>query len=104
LPGEEVAERCYRALVAAEDAAAGGKAVAVRDAVSTAMPVEVPETTPPALRQAIDHMAAVMDEAQRDPAGICGAGSSRWLAASQRARRSVVRMSLELRVVVSIDR
>jgi hypothetical protein len=48
-------------------------------------------------------MAAVADAAHRDPVGVCGAGSQAWLAGSRAARRRVVRMSLEMRMVVSID-
>jgi hypothetical protein len=48
-------------------------------------------------------MAAVADEARRDPAGTCGPHAEAWTAASQEARRRVVRMSIELRLVVAVD-
>jgi hypothetical protein len=57
----------------------------------------------PALRDAIATMAAVADEARRDPAAVCGASAEEWLAASRAARRRVIRMSLELRMVVSLE-
>jgi hypothetical protein len=102
LPGEDVAARAYRALEVAEAVAAGGDADAVRDAVAGAHPLELPADATDALRDAVAAMASVLDEAERDPAGICGAGAARWTAASRAARRGVVRLSLELRLVVTL--
>jgi hypothetical protein len=48
-------------------------------------------------------MAAVADEAHADPSRTCGEGAEAWSARSRHERRRVVRMSLELRMVVSID-
>jgi hypothetical protein len=48
-------------------------------------------------------MAAVADEAHADPSRTCGEGAETWSARSRHERRRVVRMSLELRMVVSID-
>ena len=48
-------------------------------------------------------MVVVLDDAAADPAGVCGARAEEWTAASQAARRAVVRMSLEMRMVVSIE-
>ena len=103
LPGEDVAERCYRALIDAEAAVAHGDGAALAHAVAPihhlATPVEVPAT----LLEAIDAMAAVAGEARADPAHVGGDGAGAWLERSRRARRRVVRMSLEMRVVVSLD-
>lgn len=102
LPGEEVAEQCYRSLEDAELAVAAGDLAALAEAVSR-VPLALPADAPSALRDAIAAMAAVADEARRDPAAVCGPPTETWLAASRAARNRVVRMSLELRMVVSID-
>ena len=57
---------------------------------------------PPALRAAIATMASLVEEARLDPATVCVQRAEGWLAASQAARRRVVRMSLELRMVISL--
>ena len=102
LPGEDVAERCYRALEDAEDAVAAGDATALVEAVSPVRHPEIPVETPPALRDAIDAMAAVAGEAHADPARACGEGAEAWSTGARVARRRVLRMSLEMRMVVSI--
>lgn len=101
LPGEDIAEQCYRSLEDAESAVASGDPTATRDAVARTQ-VTVPPDVPPALRDAIATMAAVADEARRDPAAVCGPQADEWLMASRAARRRVVRMSLEMRMVISI--
>jgi hypothetical protein len=103
LPGEDLAEQCYRSLEDAESAVADGDAGALTVAVAPAVGVVVPDDVPPALRDAISAMVAVAETAHREPAAVCGEKSEDWLAASQAARRRVVRMSLELRMVVSIE-
>ena len=103
LPGEDVAERCYLTLEAAETAIEAGDATALVEAISSSRHPEVPSEAPPALRAAIDTMVAVADEAHVDTAGTCGDGADTWLARSREARGRVVRMSLEMRMVVSID-
>lgn len=103
LPGEDVAERCYRALEAAEGAVGRGEVAALRETLADALPVAVPHGVTPALADAISAMVTVLDEANRDADAVCGAGAPAWSAASQAARRGVVRMSLELRLVVSIQ-
>lgn len=103
LPGEDLAERCSRALTDAESAVERDDPAALVDAVDPIRALEVPAGVPPALRDAIEAMAAVADEARRDPAGATGAGADTWLARSRAARRRVIRMSLEMRMVVSID-
>jgi hypothetical protein len=103
LPGEDVAASCYRALEAAEDAAAAGDVAALVDAAGPARDPGVPAGVPSALRQAIGAMSAVADDALADPDHVCGDGATAWSARSVEARRGVVRMSLEMRMVVSID-
>jgi hypothetical protein len=102
LPGEDVAERCYRSLRDAETAVARGDAAACAEAVSPARHPGTPIGVPLALRRAIDAMAAVADEAHADPARVCDEEAEAWLTRSRHARRRVVRMSLEMRLVVSI--
>lgn len=103
LPGEDVAERCFVALEEAEAAAASGDAAALARAVATVGSVEVPAGTPPALRDAVGAMAAVLDDAGGDPDAASGSRAGEWSARSLAARTAVVRMSLELRMVVSTD-
>jgi hypothetical protein len=103
LPGEDIAERCSLALEAAESAAASGDADGLLDAVRAAGETELSVPTTPSLRDAIAAMVAVLDDAAADPAGVCGVRREDWAAASQAARRAVVRMSLEMRMVVSIE-
>jgi hypothetical protein len=103
LPGEDVAERFYRSLEDAEEAVAAGDVAALLEAASPVRHPGTPVETPPALRDAIDAMAAVAGEAHADPARTCGEGAEAWLTRSRDERRRVVRMSLEMRMVVSIN-
>lgn len=103
LPGEEAAERCYRCLEDAESAARSGDAETLAAAASQAAGVVAPNDAPRALQESLSRMVAVAEAASHDPAGACGEGSEAWLAASRAARRRVVRMSLELRMVVSLE-
>jgi hypothetical protein len=101
LPGEDLAERCYRSLEDAEAAVTSGDEEALSGAVSQAVRITAPASVPTALRQAIARMVAVAQTAGNNAAHVCGPASTDWLAASRAARRGVVRMSLELRMVVS---
>jgi hypothetical protein len=103
LPGEAVAEQCYRALEQAEAAVAIGDVDALREAVDPVAGLGTPDDAPFALRAAIAEMVAVAEQAQRDPASVCGGQRQAWSTASHAARRQVVRMSVELRLVVSIS-
>ena len=47
-------------------------------------------------------VVAVAEEAGGDPATVCGERAEAWLVASRASRRRVVRMSFELRMVVSV--
>ena len=103
LPGEDVAEHWYRRLAEAEEAVGRGDVEALRHAVAAADRPDLPAATPPALRAAVAAMVAEADEALDDPDAVCGPGAAAWLGRSSAARRRVVRMSLEMRMVVSID-
>lgn len=102
LPGEAEAERCFRALEGAEAAAADGDPDALTEALAPARELALPAQTPPALRAAVEAMAALIDDAARHPAEVCGERSEAWRSAATAARQRVVRSSLELRLVVSI--
>ena len=82
LPGEEVAEQCYKAL----QAALRGEAFAVPD--TSALPHDC--TAP--LRQAITQMVSLLQEVQANPAGD-------WQARALAAMDRVVRKSIEMRTV-----
>lgn len=103
LPGEDVAERCYRSLADAEAAVASGDVPALIEVLAPVRREGTPEQTPPALRNAIDAMVAVAGEALADPAYTCGEDAEAWLTRSRDARQRLVRMSLEMRMVVSIN-
>ncbi len=103
LVGEDVAERYYTALAAAEDAVDAGRPDALTDALAPVAGLTPPTATTPALRRAIAAMATLVADAAQDPVATCGARAEQWLAASKNARSRVVRHSLELRVVVTID-
>ncbi|NLD77058.1 MAG: hypothetical protein GX643_10360 [Acidimicrobiales bacterium] len=102
LPGEDVAERFYLALEAAEGAIVAGDVARLREVLAGAEGIDVPGRTTPALGRAIAEMVALVAEANDDPEGICRAASAEWSARSKRARGRVVRTSLELRIVVSV--
>jgi len=102
LPGEDVAERCYLALEVAESALVAGDTAAFSSTLSDAAELRRPQHTTPALADAIETMLALIDDATAAPSEVCGGRAEAWVAASRSARRRVVRMSLELRMVVSI--
>jgi hypothetical protein len=85
LPGEDVAEQCYRLLQNAESAVSAGDVTALSEAASQVSPA-VPTDVPAALRDAIAAMAAVADDARRDPTAVCGPRSEEWVTASRAAR------------------
>ena len=103
LPGEDVAEWCYRALSEPSRRSESGDVDGLVAAVTAAGRPELSVPTTPALRDAIGAMTAVLEDAAANPAGVCGERSEEWLAASRAARRQVVRMSLEMRLVVSVE-
>lgn len=103
LPGEDVAEWCYLALEAAEAAIGRGDVDGLVAAVTGGGRPDLPEPTTPALRAAVQAMVDLLDDAAANPADVAGARAEAWTAAAQAARRRVVRMSLEMRMVVSVD-
>lgn len=103
LPGEDVAEQCYLALEAVESAVERCDPATVLAAAETAVGLRVPDGTTPALGQAIEAMRDLLDEAASDAPSIRGERADRWLAAARAARQQVVRRSLELRMVVSVE-
>lgn len=103
LPGEAIAETCYLALEAAESAVEAGDRDALVDALAPLVGLDVPGDVPPALHAAIDQMLATAEQARREPAAACGERAEAWSGESRAARRRVTRMSLELRLVVSVD-
>ena len=104
LPGEPVAEQCSRALEAAEAASERGDVDGATAAVSGLADVSAPADATPALREAIEDMLAIA--AQLGGTSPDSARStalvSDWVARSNTARRRVVRLSIELRLVVSV--
>ena len=102
LPGEDVAQQWYLAAEAAEAAVEAGDVAALAGALSASLPDRVPSSAPPALAEAVARIVAVIDEARTDPATVCSEGAGEWLARSREARQPLVRMSLELRMVVSV--
>ncbi len=112
LPGEDVAERYYLQLEAAEAAVAAGDAAALEVALSSGPvesaressgPVEsARESSTPVLRDALESMASLLDEARADPGRIAGPAGPGWSRAAGSARQRVVRTSLEMRLVVTV--
>lgn len=102
LPGEDTAERCYLLLEAAETAVVAGDDAALTSTLSDAAGLRRPQHTTPALADAIDAMLRLVDDATTAPSEVCGERAEAWVTTSRSARRRVVRMSLELRMVVSI--
>ena len=103
LPGEDVAEACYRALDAVEAAVARGDAAEVAEAASVPGRAELPESVTPALRDAVATMSALLDEAAAEAATVCGERAEEWTASARAARDRVVRRSLEMRMVVAVE-
>ena len=93
LPGEAVAERCYLQLQLLRKRLAAGEAVER----SLAAVAELPADTTAPLRQAIESMANLVATAPVDKVGQPGLDV--WLARAAEAMDSVVRKSLEMRVV-----
>ena len=102
LPGEDLAAQCVVALEQAELAIERGDAAALVEAGTGVAGASIPEGVPVPLRAAIERMLHLCGSAAGDPAGTLGAGAGEWLASAAAARRTVVRMSLELRLVVSV--
>lgn len=93
LPGEDVAEHVYLQLLQLRDQLAAGKAVERAPAVALDLPAD---TTAP-LRKAIESMAALAANVPVDEPGQPAVEV--WLARAAEAMDSVVRKSLEMRIV-----
>lgn len=102
LPGEDLAAICVGALREAESAIGFGDAAALVEAVAEPAGAAIPEGVPAPLRAAVQRMLDLCAAAADDPSGTVAEASGGWVAASVAARRAVVRMSLELRLVVSV--
>jgi hypothetical protein len=104
LPGEDVAAWCYRTLEQVEAAVPEGDVEGIsRAAASLTDRPALPEPITPALRDAIEGMLGLLGTAAAAPASLRGDQAQEWLAASRAARRAVVRMSLEMRMVVTVE-
>ena len=102
LPGEALAETCCRALEAAESAAERSDVTGLVDALSVLAGKRSPDEATPALRSAIDTMLALAGEARTDPTARLGTRGADWVSRSRTARRRLVRMSIEMRLVASV--
>ena len=103
LPGEALAAACVRALQDAESPAGRSDRASLVDTLTKLAGATIPEGTPAPLRAATERMLHLCESAADDPSLVVGAGSGEWLAVAAAARRAVVRMSLELRLVVSVS-
>jgi hypothetical protein len=100
VPGEEVAERCYRALEGVTKAVRQGDPAALRHVTEGVSDLPAPAVTTPALGRAIDAMGSLLQEAHEGASALCtGAGRDEWLSRARAAMDRVVRKSLEMRVV-----
>lgn len=104
LPGEDVAEWCYRTLDAAGAAANAGDVAGLTAVLSAGERPALPDDTTAPIRGAIAEMDGLIDDARRHPGAVCGERREAWSAAADAARRAVVRMSLEMRLVVAAER
>lgn len=102
LPGEALAETFCRALEAAESAAERSDVTGLVDALSVLAGKRSPDEATPALRSAIDTMLALAGEARTDPTARLGTRGADWVSRSRTARRQLVRMSIEMRLVASV--
>ena len=99
LPGEDLAERCSQALVAAETAAERADVATLVSTLEELAFFETPILSTPALRDAVAAMLTLISDALAAPNAV----SSAWVERSRAARREVVRMSLEMRLVATVQ-
>ncbi len=97
LPGEDVAEQCFVALESLEEAVLAADEETLGAALSGVAGATLPADTPPALRSAVGEMFRLLDLVASD------GPSEAWVEASRVARGRVVRSSLEMRMVVTVD-
>lgn len=102
LPGEDLAARCVQVLGDVEGAAGRNDVAALEAALAEVAYTSVPEGVPAPLNAAIERMLELCGVAAADLPGTLTDVGGEWSGAASAARRAVVRMSLELRLVVSI--
>jgi hypothetical protein len=103
LPGEDVAAWCYRALAEAEAAVERGDVAGLIQVAPPGSRPALPHRVTPALGDAVAAMLGVLDDALAHPEEVCRERPEAWSASAAAARMRVVRMSLEMRMVVSVD-
>ena len=96
LPGEDVAEHHYLQLQAACEAFRGEDMAALRRATDRAVP-RLPDNTTAPLRESINRMEALVEEARR--AEQVDFLPADWCERAERAMDRVVRKSIEMRAV-----
>jgi len=96
VPGEDVAEHYYQLLLQVREQLAGG----VSSRVAPVMPPRTPAQTTAPLRKAIDSMASLVAHAPTNESGQSAIDV--WQARAAEAMDSVVRKSLEMRVVAMV--
>ena len=96
VPGEDVAEHYYQLLLQVREQLAGG----VSSRVAPVMPPRTPAQTTAPLRKAIDSMASLVAHAPTSESGQSAIDV--WQARAAEAMDSVVRKSLEMRVVAMV--
>lgn len=109
LPGEVLAEELFLTLQLAEDAVVRGQAQELISAIGHQQ--QLPESSSdiseqsvtPALSDAIEAMRSVLEVARAQPEIVCSSGAEQWIDDSRAARKLVVRMSIELRMVASVS-
>jgi hypothetical protein len=100
LPGEEVLEQLYLALGRACEAVAAEDVRALRE-IAAAQPPALPGVTTEAIRAASLRMTDLLREAGSRAAEICAPGE-RWCARAREAMDSVIRKSVEVRLVATL--
>jgi len=100
LPGEDALERLYQELGHACEAVASGDADALR-AIALVPPPALPEVTTAAIREAWQGMTAVLHDAAKHAPAICASGEP-WLSRASAAMDTVIRKSLEMRLVATL--
>lgn len=101
LPGEDALERLYHDLGRACEAVAAADVEALREIAAVPSPA-LPEITTEAIRGAWRRMTELLREARAHAAEICESGD-RWSARARAARDAVIRKSVEMRLVATLE-
>lgn len=101
LPGEPVLERLHLDLGQACDAASDSDATRLREIAAASRP-DIGATTTPAIRKASSRMAKLLDEAKLRADEVCAA-SEDWTARARTAMDAVIRKSVEMRLVATLQ-